>query len=513
MPDHATQSRLARANRGRAEQQRALRGQPVALYSFSDPWDVARFLCALAEADAADPAIVRIGAGYARQYPDPQARARAMLIDVQNAVVFQREPQETFQSAAVTLQRGAGDCDDSARALYAIARAAGLYARLSFLQANGQPVHVFCELHTGRQWQPAETTIAGLLGEDPRAAAARLGVTMRGDIAPGRALTMSAGPATSERHDLAISADTWQLPAAAAVVRLALEAPILQSDGDLADQLAALGLTAVEILDPSAAALDWPADWRNMRASDGAHAIRLVQARYAGGAKTLARDLPAYVVRAAQSLDLATPNAKDLPVQTLPAVPAMPPATESRSAWARAVLINAWAAVYPDRELTEKTADLILAVASLETGLLRGAPANSWNWGNVHAAGPKNGVCAPGSLPWSDSHADGSKYATCMRAYAGPVEGMVDYLRVLTRGAALAAAETGDPAALARAMKANGYYEAPEAAYAAAIAGSLRTIKGKLDAAKTAAPAGQWWPLAAVAVAISAGAYYVKMRG
>jgi hypothetical protein len=150
---------------------------------FDDPWAAARFLVAEAKEDATDP-IVRAwslamlartrrergerGSQVSRELA--QAFARTIHGNVQDAIAFVHEPKETFQSARVTMMAGAGDCDDHARLVYALARAGGLPATMTFLEEDEQPVHVVAKI--GGAW--AETTIPAEFGEAPLAAYARL---------------------------------------------------------------------------------------------------------------------------------------------------------------------------------------------------------------------------------------------------------------------------------------------------------------------------------------------------
>jgi Transglutaminase-like superfamily len=102
----------------------------------------------------------------------------AALAYVQQHVRFVDEPVETFQTPTVTLAKGEGDCDDSARLLVSLAEACGIAGRLVFffVVPGGQPNHVCAQLWSGGAWQWAETTIPARLGEHPFAALARLGL-------------------------------------------------------------------------------------------------------------------------------------------------------------------------------------------------------------------------------------------------------------------------------------------------------------------------------------------------
>jgi hypothetical protein len=102
---------------------------------------------------------------------------------IQENVHYLDEQTETFMSPAFTLAMGAGDCDDSERALVAIARAAGWQARLVYFMTDGQPSHVSAQIKESpsQPWMWAETTIAARYGEFPLTALARLGIP-RADI-------------------------------------------------------------------------------------------------------------------------------------------------------------------------------------------------------------------------------------------------------------------------------------------------------------------------------------------
>jgi hypothetical protein len=95
---------------------------------------------------------------------------------VKSQVRFEPEDVETFQSPQVTLEDGFGDCDDSERVLVAVARAAGMGARLVYFLQDGQPAHVTAQLRCKGFWCWAETTIDALFGEHPFEAMARLGL-------------------------------------------------------------------------------------------------------------------------------------------------------------------------------------------------------------------------------------------------------------------------------------------------------------------------------------------------
>jgi Transglutaminase-like superfamily len=121
--------------------------------------------------DALDPAIV-----LSVRSAGPLAPEAAHAY-VQAHVAYVDEPEETFATPNATFASGVGDCDDSARALLALAGAAGVPGRLVFFLQDGQPAHVAAQLQTSDgAWHWAETTIAARFGEHPFAALDRLGM-------------------------------------------------------------------------------------------------------------------------------------------------------------------------------------------------------------------------------------------------------------------------------------------------------------------------------------------------
>jgi hypothetical protein len=142
---------------------------------------------------------------------------------------------------------------------------------------------------------------------------------------------------------------------------------------------------------------------------------------------------------------------------------------------------------------TETERALAQAVAHLETYYGRGGQFASWpsrglyNWGNVEHQRNGDGSCPDGYEPGQDQG------PVCFRVFPTDVEAATHYLRVLTDSnygsaaikqrnvATLAALATGDPYAVAHAMKTGGgsaaaYFAADEAGYASGIATRLGLI-------------------------------------
>lgn len=167
-------------------------------------WDAARILDQLAEQDAEHPEVRELAGMLASSSSSP---GRVVHEWVQQNVAFVREPGEVFQAAHYTIAVRAGDCDDHARLVKALALAAGVPCRLAFLELGEQPAHVFPELYIDHTWQAAETTIAAELGEHPLDAAKRLGIVTRPDLAGstvrlGRGGQLAIGDLAADELDL-----------------------------------------------------------------------------------------------------------------------------------------------------------------------------------------------------------------------------------------------------------------------------------------------------------------------
>ncbi len=167
------------------------RGGPDVVGSVAclDGWGAGRLLLELAEEDARTPGARALALRLRRRFPSDLRFARAVHAFVHDRVRFAHEKGEIFQSGAYTLTHRIGDCDDHFRAVYGIAVAGGLSSRLGLLHhGNGDgPAHaaaLLCPRDSEAACDWAETTIAARYGENPNAAARRLGVTSeRSDIA------------------------------------------------------------------------------------------------------------------------------------------------------------------------------------------------------------------------------------------------------------------------------------------------------------------------------------------
>lgn len=96
---------------------------------------------------------------------------------VRTWIQFAPEPIETFVAPGMLLTERVGDCDDHACLVAALGLACGLRADLVGFWRGARCHHVTAALDGAY----AETTVDARYGEDPLAAASRLGLT-RGDL-------------------------------------------------------------------------------------------------------------------------------------------------------------------------------------------------------------------------------------------------------------------------------------------------------------------------------------------
>lgn len=144
-------------------------------YACSDNPATFRFLLEIAKLDVTDPLARTVGLELFAKYPkDKAARARAVMAWVKSHVRYIREPKETFQSPTYTIRTKAGDCDDHANLVHAIARNAGLPAKVMPLWRDGQVRHAVSQIEIDGAWTWAETTIDARFGEHPQEAVKRL---------------------------------------------------------------------------------------------------------------------------------------------------------------------------------------------------------------------------------------------------------------------------------------------------------------------------------------------------
>jgi hypothetical protein len=154
---------------------------------------------------------------------------------------------------------------------------------------------------------------------------------------------------------------------------------------------------------------------------------------------------------------------------------------------ARAVLAAAFAAEgIGSPVLAELQA--VGAVGRFE-GMYGSAFGGANNWGAIQVGhGPP---CGDDSVEVQDSHADGTKYQWCYRRYDSPEAGARDLLRTLYKRAGVPeAARAGDSTAMAAAMRASHYFEAPADRYGQAIARHAAAIAQGLSEPLMVGPGG-----------------------
>lgn len=178
---------------------------------------------------------------------------------------------------------------------------------------------------------------------------------------------------------------------------------------------------------------------------------------------------------------------------------------------ARAVMLDAYAA----RGLSPDAAELQLAqaVGRHEGRYGSGIAGATNNWGAVQCGARP--PCPAGCAEHGDTHAGGAAYRACFRAYPTAVAGAADMLRELVRRKNVREAmRAGDAAAMARAMRAAGYFEAPAASYAAALERNRAAIANALGEPIFAGGGGRVSRLVAavLSVATVGGAVYVVRR-
>jgi hypothetical protein len=164
--------------------------------------------------------------------------------------------------------------------------------------------------------------------------------------------------------------------------------------------------------------------------------------------------------------------------------------------YARGILLDAWTNVVGTTPSLQAI-QAVQAIALHETGYggnWGGAGVGSHNWGaeqchqvgNVPDCDPAQATCPGGSFPHIDHHADGSCYVSCFCSFPDDTTGARHFVQTLTsilkrNGQTLDVLESGDATAIANQMRANGYFEAPAASYASAIANGAKSIASALS--------------------------------
>ena len=175
-------------------------------------------------------------------------------------------------------------------------------------------------------------------------------------------------------------------------------------------------------------------------------------------------------------------------------------------AQARSILASAFRSVM-GRDPSTSEVSYSQAVAWLENQYGRAgqfaamAADGNFNWGSLHARGTPPD-CPAGSRAGSDQG------SVCFQVFPTDEQAAAAFLRVLVKNRpSVLAAMSGTPEDVAHAMRATGYYTAPEATYAAAIRSALKTTGGQLGTATVAGSSGF------LLVALAIGGYWAYTNG
>lgn len=153
----------------------------------------------------------------------------------------------------------------------------------------------------------------------------------------------------------------------------------------------------------------------------------------------------------------------------------------ARDVWAREVLLRAWPKGLGTPTRVELQA--VQAVGRHEGFYGYAQRPLGWygsnNWGAVHCSNPP--PCGDDCFEARDSHADGSVYVACFKAYATPEAGALDLITNLYRRPAVRAViRSGDLLQLATAMRRTGYHETKPEVYGKALARNATALASSL---------------------------------
>ncbi len=229
----------------------------VGTFDTGDNEGAFRLLCEFAVDDVGDAVARSIGLNVHQRFaPDEARMAQAIQSYVKKNVAYLPEPVETFQAPWYTLKLGVGDCDDHANLVHAVARNAGLKARIVPVRdKQGRIRHACAQMLVDGVWSWVETTLDADFDEAPKAAANRLKATSRSDISgiEGAAMTtVLTGATIPLRHGVRYRA------------RARVDAPkALTPSSTIAHLFEDSGFTGVTVYtDASTLPADWPGDQR-----------------------------------------------------------------------------------------------------------------------------------------------------------------------------------------------------------------------------------------------------------
>ncbi len=422
-----------------------------------DGWAAARLLVALSDEDAATAGARSFAAQLRARFPRDVDFALAVHSLVKRRVAFVREHGELFQSGAMTLNAGQGDCDDHARLVYGIAKAGGLRTSMAILHRGDDsgPAHATAILGVNGAPIWAETTLDARFGEDPNAAAKRLGlVNARSDIA--REVLIMASNATNT-----------------ATNQIELDARALQLLGYLSADRDACSYT----------------DRRDPELTPAVVAFQAWAGILVDG--LLGPQTRAALAAAVGKLDPAVRAGFDYTAS----IGALTPPPTFTHAAARAVLAQAYRSLH-NAEPSPGELDFGCAVAFFETGYGRAGGADwahpgqfaRWardgliNWGALESGKPGDdpalrAFISAGLHPVKEQGSD-ARNTRWFYLFPSDLEAATAFLMSWGKPDTLAAASTGSAFNVAASMKAHGYFEAPIEQYAAGLDGARRTVTG-----------------------------------
>ena len=150
-----------------------------------DNKDAIHLLNDLATDDAATgPMVPATARSFRNAYTTDEAFARAVHRFVRDGIEYVDDEDQIFRAGDVTLALKVGNCVNTARLIVGLCKAAGLDARaVPVPDAEGAITHTAAQIKHDGAWHWAEGTIGAAYGEEPHAAARRLGIEVaRSDI-------------------------------------------------------------------------------------------------------------------------------------------------------------------------------------------------------------------------------------------------------------------------------------------------------------------------------------------
>lgn len=146
--------------------------------------------------------------------------------------------------------------------------------------------------------------------------------------------------------------------------------------------------------------------------------------------------------------------------------------------WARQISRAAWAAVRPAQAPSLGELQAVEAVGGHEGVFGLATKPAGWdrtkNWGAIQRTGTPTAL----DLPFTDTHADGTKYTAYFKGYSSHLEAAKDLIHELTtmRPSVGAVLSSGDYAEIAKRMRSSHYFEDDPSKYAGALEEHAKAI-------------------------------------